>query len=478
MKRFFGISVVAMSLALQANSAMGFQLESSAPVARQPIYTAQAPVSPNPLARRSLPMAGAGMPQMKRANGPQSSPAAPPPSRANLANGSLVPTYRPIATAALASTHARRPYSDSNLAYSSPSGGSHHHHNGCNCQSHNRVYQPIFQSSVLGEEANLHCESEACGPSQVMGMPVAPQYSDPQEYIFDGGDQSPEVYFDRELRPAGLQAEDTVLYYETVDGKSQVEAACRTAIYSPRFAAVRKVVRMETEDRSVSLQATLNPESVLSVDENVPTLALRKQVQPHSDESLNLIEAFRKNDRGVPIEHTLPAIAISDAFMPYEDIQLIRNGERELVDYFKLQRSAAAALAWSNYENVALTIDGKAAEVARSQDRMQETVVYEIDGKPRVRICKVASHQIAHSGDEIFFTIRFDNIGDQVVGNLVVVDSLPPRLEYVAGSQQASVATKFSTEPNETGSELLRWDIDPIVEPGDGGVIRFRCRVR
>jgi uncharacterized repeat protein (TIGR01451 family) len=105
-------------------------------------------------------------------------------------------------------------------------------------------------------------------------------------------------------------------------------------------------------------------------------------------------------------------------------------------------------------------------------------LTYELDGKPRVRICKVASHQVAEPGDTIDFTIRFDNIGDQKISNIVVHDSLTPRLEYVEDSQKASLKAEFTSQPNDAGSSVLTWTFSERIRPGEGGYIRFQCKVR
>jgi uncharacterized repeat protein (TIGR01451 family) len=81
-------------------------------------------------------------------------------------------------------------------------------------------------------------------------------------------------------------------------------------------------------------------------------------------------------------------------------------------------------------------------------------------------------------GEEVEFVLRFDNIGDQVIGNVTIVDNLSTRLEYIAGSAQSSVDARFVTEPNAAGSTILRWEITNPVKPREGGLLRFRARVR
>ena len=64
------------------------------------------------------------------------------------------------------------------------------------------------------------------------------------------------------------------------------------------------------------------------------------------------------------------------------------------------------------------------------------------------------------------------------MGNVTIVDNLTTRLEFVPGTAQSSMNASFSTQPNEVGSLVLRWEITNPIEAGQGGVIRFQCRVR
>ena len=76
------------------------------------------------------------------------------------------------------------------------------------------------------------------------------------------------------------------------------------------------------------------------------------------------------------------------------------------------------------------------------------------------------------------FTIRFDNVGDQTIGNVTVIDNLTTRLEYVDGSETCTVPANFSASDNDGASLKLRWEIEKPLKVGEGGVIRFQCRVR
>ena len=93
-------------------------------------------------------------------------------------------------------------------------------------------------------------------------------------------------------------------------------------------------------------------------------------------------------------------------------------------------------------------------------------------------MCKLASTGNALPGQIVEFTLRFDNIGDQVIGNVTIVDNLSPRLAYVADSARCTLDANFSTEPNNDGSDILRWEITDPLQPGDGGILQFKCTVR
>ena len=306
---------------------------------------------------------------------------------------------------------------------------------------------------------------------------AVPRTSDAQEYIFDGGDHDPKVRLREDLSQVGLDAEDTVIQYETADGKINVESGCRVAIYAPRFASVRK--RQSTQERELAMrpQAALRPDGPGVVRDQLPSINVSKQVKSSNSDNVRVVEAFRDRRRVLPAERVLPMITVSDAFKPYEDLSLIRNGDFRQTDLAKLAKSAAAARSWTNVDELNVIIDGQEAVDITGAKKAADVTLYEFKGA-RIRLCKVASDQMANPGDIISFTIRFDNVGEQPLKSLVVTDSLAPRLEYVEESQQSSVAADFSITPNSVGSSVLRWEIEDGLKPGDGGLVRFSCKVR
>ncbi len=412
----------------------------------------------------------------------------PVPSQVVPAQYASTPRYAPIGRSsgsenvpriAMATTPMAMPPSASPPA-SHVRGAVHSHTDGkCNCGG-SGVYKPVFPR-LSGNSGCQGCGSAtcsgACGDVMLEQGFAVPRATDAQEYIFDGGDHDPKVRLRADLSQVGLDAEDTVIQYETVDGKTNVESGCRVAIYAPRFASVRKRQSTRERDLSMRAQATLRPDGPGTLRDQLPPVNVSKPVKSSNSDNVRVVESFRDRSRVMPAEIVLPMVTVSDAFKPYEDLSLIRNGDFRKTDLAKLSKSTAAARTWTNVDELHVIIDGKEAIDISGAQKAADVTIYEHKGA-RIRLCKVASDQMANPGDVISFTIRFDNVGEQPLKSLVVTDSLAPRLEYVEKSQQASVAANFSIAPNTVGSSVLRWELENGLKPGDGGLVRFSCKVR
>ena len=125
---------------------------------------------------------------------------------------------------------------------------------------------------------------------------------------------------------------------------------------------------------------------------------------------------------------------------PYENISIVRQGI-----YRKLRKTDSwpavhqAAVAWSHDRPCRSFSISKARWLPCKTSRPNRYMVATVPpGNPKLRIVKLASTPDAKPGEEVWFTIRFDNIGNQTIGNVTIIDSLSTRLEYVEGSAQCS----------------------------------------
>jgi len=357
------------------------------------------------------------------------------------------------------------------------------HTEGACCGNTHGPYRPMFPNRIGGRlmACKGGCQAPHEGPCPQ--GPCGPQCEeqarcmDPQEYIYDGGDRDPPVRLREDLSQEGLDPEDTVIQYTTKTGVTEVQAGCRVAIYAPRFGSVRKRTGVLESELALRPQTADVPAGPGMIKEKLPPIQVSAPLKANTKDTVRVVEAFLDRQRPMPAELVLPMGEISDAFKPYEDLDIIRNGNIKITDPAKLAIAAAAARIWSNIDALVVLIDGQEAAVIVDQKQAREFTLYEYKGA-RVRICKVASEQIANPGDIVSFTIRYDNIGEQPVSSLVVTDSLAPRLEYIESSQQSSIEARFSTSPNDAGSSVLRWEIDKELKPGEGGFVRFDAKVR
>ena len=61
------------------------------------------------------------------------------------------------------------------------------------------------------------------------------------EYLCDGGDFGLPAAVRADWTVDGLEQEDAIAHYDTLDGRVVVTPSNRVCVYAPRFAAVRRV---------------------------------------------------------------------------------------------------------------------------------------------------------------------------------------------------------------------------------------------
>lgn len=299
------------------------------------------------------------------------------------------------------------------------------------------------------------------------------------EYLFDGGDRKIGVEVMQDWTVMGLDQEDTVAHFDTLDGRTEVEPSNRVKIYAPRFASVRKVYGIKQHENKYRLAGVDTPLRLVQEEERSLATTVIQPIQPERYLVADTADVFRENTRGMGVSGALPVAGLRNRFKLFEDFQAIRQGIFDNSEKARMNLWLDAAEAWTTNQAVQVTIDNTVAIEASNDVELQSVYKYEMpDGKPRLRVIKVASKKMAQPGDEVEFTIRFDNIGDQIVGNVTIVDNLTTRLEYVPDSAQCDLEAAFITQENNGESLVLRWEIAEPLDVGKGGIIRFKCRVR
>jgi uncharacterized repeat protein (TIGR01451 family) len=315
----------------------------------------------------------------------------------------------------------------------------------------------------------------AYGPFNPPGI-KGPWPSD--EYLHDGGDAEEPVAVSPEWRVQGLNVEDTVAHYDTLDGRTKVEPTNCTYVYAPRFSSVRSVVTLVSNDFVDGPNNMSKPVRPGRFDEREVARTNIEQLQPiGAAKSLRPGLYHRDQSDKVMSLALLPSNA-QYTLLRFEDLSVIRTGAMLGAEKARLAEAADAAIVWTKDTGVRVFISKERAVVQTGDQRAQAIYTVKEPENGRLRICKIASTAAAQPGDFVEFTLRYDNVGDQVLGNIVILDSLTTRLEFVPGSAQSSRKAHFMTNPNVAESLELRWEIDEALLPGDGGIVRFRCKVR
>jgi len=330
--------------------------------------------------------------------------------------------------------------------------------------------------SCQGYDA-AHCA--ACGPGTSWNADGEVWKFAEDEYLCDGGDHGYPVNVKRNFEVHGLDVEDTVVHYDTLDGRVEVVPSNRVCVYAPKFNSVRRVsgaeihgVRNAVADFRLQANPTPIEETNGPVDILLPEQTVRQVGRMKS------VNAQRDQPALIADRQQIVFLA-QHQFEAYENFQIIRDGTAEVAEGPMLAKHIDAALIWQDDQPPVVLIDNQTAAIELALQRAQKVyVVDRPDGPEEMRLVKVASTRTAKPGDIVEFTLRFDNTGFDTVGNVTIIDKLTTRLEYVEGSAQMSVEGEFFTEPNEAGSLTLRWEITKSLEEGEGGIIRFKTRVR
>lgn len=249
-----------------------------------------------------------------------------------------------------------------------------------------------------------------------------------EECLPDGGDRDEPVALDPAGELRGLDPEDTVAEYRDSAGTKKIAVSNRVCVCVPRFAVLRNLLRLEGNrlvlvpnavrklEGQLLLEGMQGPERVHQVEQPA---ALVVRQSPSQTEALmtTLVSASvegTKRIKGRLLVHDLTSVCREEPTTPECPLLLQK---------------------W----------------------------------------CDASNAQI---GDLVTFTLKYSNDGGRPITDVIVSDSLTGRLEYVPGSAQSSRAAVFTTQPNDSGSVVLRWQITGALLPGQSGVVRFQAKVR
>ncbi|MBR4104222.1 MAG: DUF11 domain-containing protein, partial [Thermoguttaceae bacterium] len=308
--------------------------------------------------------------------------------------------------------------------------------------------------------------------------PNAPR-SEFGEYVVTGGDSKGEMYSREDWSVENLDKEDSVAHFDTVDGRILSEPTNRLFLYSPRFGAARQVIGPIAGESRVMLESA-----------NTTTQTVQKDgVQTVDARTAETKPLGASQNAGVASAESLaaPTIGTSRVMLMEADAQLRLHAlltsatvdDLATNDASLMLEGALAAQGWSGEQKVAVALD--TANAFSNTYLEGAGTIYSVkdDTKTsKLRVIKIANKDAARPGELVEFTLRFENIGDEPIGNVTILDNLSARLAYVDNTAKSSVPAEFLAELNEQGSLNLRWEITEPLEPKEFGVVRFICKVR
>lgn len=299
------------------------------------------------------------------------------------------------------------------------------------------------------------------------------------EYVISGGDSKEPVVSREDWSVENLDSEDSVAHFDTMDGRILTEPSNRIFLYSPRFGAVRQVVGPIEGDHREGIEIANTNEGALQGDdvrgvdvrsnESRPLGANSALQAQGAETSVGVVassglQGVMEGDAQVRLGATIMSETIDD--LSSEDAGLMLSG-------------ALAAQGWSGEQGVAVSTDLVNAFSNAYSDGAATIYQIKDDTKTsKLRVIKIANKDSAKPGEFVEFTIRFENIGDQPIGNVTILDNLSPRLRYVDGTAQSSMLAELLADLNEKGSLNLRWEIEKPLYPKEFGVVRFICKVQ
>ena len=307
-------------------------------------------------------------------------------------------------------------------------------------------------------------------------LPSPEKYTD--EYLCDGGDRELPVHYDSVFR-RGLDTEDTILEFTDADGNERMRPSNRVCVYAPRFASVRTVSRPHEE---------FNTDEVAGVGQLASTGGIHTRLKASNSVKREMTGRIAVRSRASGLETDAYQGIISQLRSPsvhdkllniYQAMSFVRFGRLNDADTARLNYGLQAASAWTREEYPVIT--AKTDMVLEGHFEQWPAVITGIDDRKSaedLRIVKLADKKTAVTGDEIEFTIRYDNRGGREVHHIRIVDNLTPRLEYIDDSATSDRAGRLVLQDNGEGSQILIWELDEPLPGKSGGVVTFKTRVR
>ncbi len=343
----------------------------------------------------------------------------------------------------------------------------------------------LNQGAIIQTAAEERCPDlcDACpelGACPVIDeTPCASAKLYPDEYICDGGDRDYPIHY-QDDQMLGLDSEDAAVEYRDDLGKRHVKPSSRVCVYAPRFAAVTSATQPLEDVGGGRAMQTIAATIGTGLSNREGTFA-----QHQRDATERLVTRARGSgltNTAAPdvVDRPIAIHGHVHTTTPLLDFSFLQTGVLKQSEEARLAESIQSARVWTRDQNPVVIAKSEQAIELKSEIRDLELVGQEnrFKGQAKLRVVKTADKKIAEPGDIVTFTIRYDNIGDREVHDVVIIDNLTPRLEYVDNSATSDRDGSLVLEDNGEGSLILKWILEEPLKGRSGGVVTFQAIVR
>jgi uncharacterized repeat protein (TIGR01451 family) len=314
-----------------------------------------------------------------------------------------------------------------------------------------------------------------------------------EECFHDGGDRGPRAGIGQDGQLHGLDPEDTVGEYTDAAGRRRVVCSNEVCLCSPRFGVLRSELPLARYESSLGPHDAVCVHAQTLLEGRTPSLQKRQYEEMKAiigREKASGEQASQSVGRLLRVE-ILEARQLDlglVAFLGQASPQRLTGVER-----LRLQRQVELAATLDQPVGVGVLeqrtgtaavarVEGGTEVVSSTLETRDFTICCNepcpVPPDRPLLLIKCADRDAAKPGDVVTFILRYSNHGGRPLTDVAVSDSLSARLEYVPGSAQSDRDAVFTTERNEAGSVILRWEISGRLAPGQSGVLRFQAKVR
>jgi uncharacterized repeat protein (TIGR01451 family) len=266
-----------------------------------------------------------------------------------------------------------------------------------------------------------------CAP--VADPTLGPYHASEEICFHDGGDVGLPAGYDRNGQLRGLDPSDTIAEYADSKGQRRIACSNRICLCVPRYVVTRGETALADHLTLLGPRDTAATQTQLSVSARVT--------------------AWQEWQRERP--------------------DLLAGRQRPSANLVTLGAAAVGRVE-------GLTVVSTLRETASVTGTCVPAPAEPLD-RP-LKLIKWPDKCDAQVGDVVTIFLKYTNQGGRPITDIAVSDSLTARLEYVAGSARSDRDAVFTTQPNEAGSLVLRWEVNGTLPPGESGVVSFQVRVR